>query len=966
MRLFVRTLFLLFTLLFVPTTALFILQPRIPLHGLTSSASSLVSHFTGKSTTIEGRYFITPGRWTVLEVEDSEISIQDGTNISLVKTEAARTSVHLFSLFQRRLVLDGFSLRGLDSDIRRRTASQGNDAADLSRDLSNVFAFEMTGAIDVSNLRVRYTKEGSGSQLPLQIDRAKGFISETFQGQLDIEGEVAGDPIVINLTSDTGGSKERERRIVSFALNLAYKSIQGNIKGELHHLADAPVLICDGSLSGEHIKDGLSLLGINSYNGSPFTIKGQLWLTKQNSKVLLTELSPGTTGMISSLSVSNYQQQTPEYHLSLQAESVDLELLSGWFDAAGPEPKENGQAAAYDDSSIFELLPDHLDLYMNLANLKFGDQTVKDIKLDSTISSPGISRIPFTAQFEHADLTGHFTIDSQKPEPALTAHLKSERWDIGKALSNFGLAKEIGFVLEEVVIDVKMQGQSVAELSAGLSFDAAAGKGLLTAKDPNTGSQLNVVLDKTGISGGAGRTLQLDAQGEVNEFPITLATTIDPEPHEPGNRLSSARIDQLVMIGDTRWHTAGSIPLPFSLDNFSVKSSLQGQDLNELDIFLDLELPHTGSYSASTTVSAVSGGYELTGLTIKSGESSVSGDVSFNGKAAPPWLSVDLTSDRIQLDDFRTLAFDNEADDGADRDKEHEPSNRLTDQDIVESYNAAISLEIKEVLSGDDHLGGGLLKFTQKDGNLYLDPLRIALPEGSVELTLIRKPVGGSFNYLLNSRIDDLDYGIVARHLNPEAESTGNVNLRSSLYSDSPDFDTMLANATGYIDFSLEPEKLRAGAIDLWAVNLLSFLTPLLIPKNESRINCVAGQFDIVHGKLTERDLLIDTSKIQVSGTVNIDFEKESIDATLKPRPKRAQFYSLATPININGQLSDFNTGVGASGIIGTTIRLATSYFVVPFQWLTQERVPADDRQKCLQIVQRRGDLIQNRLWELD
>ena len=76
--------------------------------------------------------------------------MQDGTNLSLVKTEAARTSVNLFSLFQKRLVLDGFSLRGLDSEIRRGSENQGYEAADFSRDLAPVFAFEMTGSIDLS------------------------------------------------------------------------------------------------------------------------------------------------------------------------------------------------------------------------------------------------------------------------------------------------------------------------------------------------------------------------------------------------------------------------------------------------------------------------------------------------------------------------------------------------------------------------------------------------------------------------------------------------------------------------------------------------------------------------------------------------------------------------------------------------------------------------------------------------
>jgi len=49
----------------------------------------------------------------------------------------------------------------------------------------------------------------------------------------------------------------------------------------------------------------------------------------------------------------------------------------------------------------------------------------------------------------------------------------------------------------------------------------------------------------------------------------------------------------------------------------------------------------------------------------------------------------------------------------------------------------------------------------------------------------------------------------------------------------------------------------------------------------------------------------MDTSRIQVSGQVTVDFQQRWIHAYLRPRPKRPLFCSLATPIGIEGDLED-------------------------------------------------------------
>jgi hypothetical protein len=78
-----------------------------------------------------------------------------------------------------------------------------------------------------------------------------------------------------------------------------------------------------------------------------------------------------------------------------------------------------------------------------------------------------------------------------------------------------------------------------------------------------------------------------------------------------------------------------------------------------------------------------------------------------------------------------------------------------------------------------------------------------------------------------------------------------------------------------------------------------------------------------------------------------VDFATESLNVRLKPRPKTPQFFSLATPVEVNGSLTDFKIGVRGSDLLDTTARLLSSLVTVPLQWLTEGRLPRDGGDVC-------------------
>jgi len=92
---------------------------------------------------------------------------------------------------------------------------------------------------------------------------------------------------------------------------------------------------------------------------------------------------------------------------------------------------------------------------------------------------------------------------------------------------------------------------------------------------------------------------------------------------------------------------------------------------------------------------------------------------------------------------------------------------------------------------------------------------------------------------------------------------------------------------------------------------------------------------------------LFDTSRMRVTGAGQVDFDTEQIYFRLVPTPKKPQFLSLATPVQVTGTITDFKIGVSASAVLETTARLFTSIIVVPLQKLAGRGMPVDGADVC-------------------
>jgi hypothetical protein len=114
-----------------------------------------------------------------------------------------------------------------------------------------------------------------------------------------------------------------------------------------------------------------------------------------------------------------------------------------------------------------------------------------------------------------------------------------------------------------------------------------------------------------------------------------------------------------------------------------------------------------------------------------------------------------------------------------------------------------------------------------------------------------------------------------------------------------------------------------------------------------SEINCLAGNFTLNEGILTPDLLMLDTTRVRVQGKGTVDFKTGAIDFHMKPTPKSAHFFSLATPVSVSGTLMEPDIKVTADNVLKTAFRVVTSVVRVPFQRMFAASMEPDGREAC-------------------
>jgi AsmA family protein len=393
------------------------------------------------------------------------------------------------------------------------------------------------------------------------------------------------------------------------------------------------------------------------------------------------------------------------------------------------------------------------------------------------------------------------------------------------------------------------------------------------------------------------------------------------------------------------------------------KMSVEAANLSSLNGLTGLDLPPIQDYRLAADLRAEPGQIKLTALEASVKDSKLVGSMLIDRSGKRPVATLDLSAPRIQLQDFDTGGWAAEAPaaeaesqpqtDAADPDQDPEAAatyDKLLSPEALARADARLTVRVDEVRSGKDMLGSGELLLELQDGRITLDPLQLQLPQASLLVKASLKPGTQVSDASLRVLLENFDFGALTRLSNPDSEVGGTLSIDIDVTASASNTSNILSGANGYLDISGQPENFRSGLVDLWAVNLLSAVVSSSAKDEEvSQINCMIGRFRLVDGVMSAENLAADTSKIRMCGKGEISFDDRRFNLVVRPKPKRPEYFNLATPLAVRGSFDDFSIGMNA-GVLSlgkTAVNFTISPITTPIKRVFRDDLPEDGADIC-------------------
>jgi len=551
-----------------------------------------------------------------------------------------------------------------------------------------------------------------------------------------------------------------------------------------------------------------------------------------------------------------------------------------------------------------------------------------------------IAGSPFTAKGE---------LGQDNAMPKLDLDLSLNQVNIGALLSWLQVAEGMEAETDQLALHLNLRGDSLRQLVTESNMLFTLKGGTYTFHGAGTGEGIALAIVEGQVSAQSGRPVALTLDGAIDTTPVTIAI----HGMELINYIGVPQQLPVTITLEAAGSTVdfnGRLALPISNKDVSLGMTIQGENLGSLNQLFGVDLPPLGPYSVGAKFSMRSQGYDLSDLRIKVGTSGLRGSMRLDMSADKPAAEVELISNLLQIDDFALKGWSPEGQSVAVEKIEAPPeesSASFLSAETLGRTNARLLIKLDKVMSGADTLGNGRLEVVLQDGRFSIAPLELQLADGSLHTEFSYYPTQTVAKIQLNTVIEKLDIGILARRLKPDSTMGGRLSLDIDLDATTPSLNQLLANGKGHFDFVFVPVNFDAGLVDLWAVNLLSALASEVDGEPASVINCLVASFAMEEGVMAERIIFMDTTHMSIEGEAQIDFKEQQLKVKAAPSAKRPEFFSLATPVNVSGTFEDFGIGINTISLTSSVVSFITSPIHVPLRRLFSGEIPEDGAEAC-------------------
>lgn len=429
--------------------------------------------------------------------------------------------------------------------------------------------------------------------------------------------------------------------------------------------------------------------------------------------------------------------------------------------------------------------------------------------------------------------------------------------------------------------------------------------GSATFRDPRDGTDM--AFEVSSIDGGPaaskfglalagkgrykGQAATLTAQGGAL---LHLRSAADPYPIKASGA-----------VGSTRFGLDGMLLDPLHFKGEQLAFRIEGSDLALLFPLVGLPMPATPAYRFAGFLDHADHLWSLRRFTGTMGGSDMAGDFSVDRGVKPQKLVANLVSRKLVLRDLAGFV-------GAQHPARPEPARagKLLPAgpfNLEKLMAADVDLHFRgdSIVTAKLPLDKMTAHLVVKGGVVTLSPLDFGFAGGNLVSVIemdARQP-----RMVTHAAI--AAKGLRLARMFPRtklgAGDTGTIGGRAQLQGSGNSIAQMLGSANGTTALVMDGGSVGELAMRLSNLDIANSLLLMLGGDRQVPVRCMVGIFNAVNGDFKVKSLVLDTAKVNMTGSGHVDFTDESLHLRLVSQSKGFSLASLRGPIAVTGSFAN-------------------------------------------------------------
>lgn len=620
------------------------------------------------------------------------------------------------------------------------------------------------------------------------------------------------------------------------------------------------------------------------------------------------------------------QGEIPRFEVRLELDQLNLDRWGVIDMLQDAEPQDQADA---DDRPLIERLSEQLQVLqeyegtadLSIGQLVYAEQALSNVRLQAELEEGRLTLKQLALEQDEGELTAQGWIDSTTDPFTADLQANAQQINLGQALAPFDLA-ELGILTAQ--LNIRFDSEALEISDSDVSYEA-----------PAQNLSVSATLSSRDVPDSDTRGIHLQGSGERNgqsfDFDLAAGPLLDlNQPDEP------YPLQGTFSSGNTSARIDGTVTQPLELNAFDLQVRIEGPDPAELNALTELDLPPMPAYEANAQILWEDEILRISNLQGSFGKSDLSGDIRYRTKERP-MLWATLHSDRLDVDDLLSLMAEIETDidvevdaDGevkADIKVEKQPEGERTKLfsaepfklEVMTSIDAEVRYQADHLISNQIPMDDVRVELTLAEGALTVDPLRLGVGNGEIIANGRLDRSGDVLQGNVDLSMTQVGLSPLLRSIEEDEAAESNAGVlggRSQLRFHGNSMEQLMASLDGTLEMAISGGQLDLLVVEILGLHVGGALVTALTDSEEVPLQCAYLRVESQDGIADLEQFLIATTETNFTAEGQLDLNREHLELALESHPENLKIFSIDSPVELEGQLTDLQVNVLSAGVI--------------------------------------------------